>query len=724
MAPARQLLALSALAIQWSRATAEGPHHHHHHTASGSDDDLSNIALMRRESEEASLAAVAGKRKGRGPAGALAPDAPSSGSLLQTSSGSSNSTNTSGTEQYGAVRATKGTWLYPETVKILAGEATLACLNELPVATCMDRYGSFGFRRLYTETYDYIIKYGWDRPDWMSMPAVQRSRIMELIMPMTHGSASAEIQGSTDGVGVGKLAIATTQTLNIYQQLRLGVRALDFGIAEESSDNSTLWVARGTLNVDLRTALLQIKRFLGTYKKEVVYIFAGKADLWGTDGSLAGLKAEEEDTSKIPGQTVHEAVRSVLGDYLATHAKLDQHLPESEHSLENPRVHHLVSAGARVMYFWEGQQVLCLTLAECKATPGWQRHVSGEAPLPFGAPMAPGERAKKIKSTTGRVMEPLCVAPSGVSTVDEDPLKTIESFKNFEHDPVTAFSKSRPSCYPSDAVAPPLRAPTVLHEGDAYLRATLAREENLDNILGSSSTKYTAGEAVTAKSASERLNFMLLSIVMKRREEESQFFLNTQFLALDFIHPIFVHRLVEYNQAMPECGFDIHCLETGSCFAASKLMYTIDYLGGYCIPEVVNAWWVQERSEEGDWKSWQYAIMGVIFLLFVKLSVVVCIGSCSDYKAFPTWVRNDDFRGCICLRKSATAGKGLETAPDQMETLDAPPPTLGAPAPAASASTPTPAPTTAPAPATARPPPTAAAATATAAPARAEDEEF
>lgn len=635
-------------------------------------------AIMRRESEELSTMAAAGhahggvaRRARTASSRALRPDlADAAGgrarplnSNLYTKVATAfveNASTVKAPESNGIVQVASGTDELSETQKVLSEEDSLECLRKYPVETCTDRYGSLGIRRLFDEPFEYIIDNKWERPDWMAHPTVQARRLFEIIFPMTHGSGSAKLTGLTANAGKGTEAVAMTQSLNIFQQLRLGVRALDFGVAS-AEVGGHLWVARGYLNVELRNALLEVKRFLATYRSEVVFIYAGKADLWGSDGTIADLVAEESDLKRIPGQKVHQVVAEVLGDFLATHKKLDTGLPKSERVLENPKVEALVAAKARVLYFWEGQQVLCTTLEECKATPGWERSRTGDPPFAFGAPMAPGERARLMSHAGGRVIEPLCVAPSSAATVHDDLAETAESLKAFEKDPLSEFKRHRPSCYPQAGAAPALRMPTVLHEADAYIRATQELQAKMNAILGSASNKFTLGESLTAKTPGERLNFLLLASVMRRREIKDKFWLNTQFLSLDFMHPIFVHRLVEYNQGMPECGFGVHCLETGSCFAKSRLKYTADGQG-VCGPDSEVAAELEDHGSKGRWSTRRkiatLVCAGLVFKLFVALVIKVY----SPYALCATPACTHDFIGCVCWRKSLNQDESEDAA--------------------------------------------------------------
>jgi len=216
------------------------------------------------------------------------------------------------TESDGVMKVSRGTHNLSE---VIAAEETLEFLDHLLVATCMDRYGSYGIRRLFTELYDEIVKNKWDRPEWMAHPSVQRSCLFEFILPMTYASGSSKMEGGTTDVGKGTAAIAGTQTLNVNQQLRLGVRALDFGMVVAKDRDNSLWVACGLLNVELRDALLQSKRFLATHRKEVVFLFAGKADRWASEGFIKDLEGEDENPQRIPGQSIREVVNEVLGEF-------------------------------------------------------------------------------------------------------------------------------------------------------------------------------------------------------------------------------------------------------------------------------------------------------------------------------------------------------------------------------------------------------------------------
>jgi len=156
-----------------------------------------------------------------------------------------------------------------EGQRLQAEERNAACLDEQnrPITECMEKYGSYGIRRLYTESFHSMVQMGWERADWMADMEVQNQHLFQLTLPMTHLSGSYKVENGQP--------TAQMQKLRISQQLRLGVRALDLpvvvsaeGILQTASDKY--------LTEKLDTVLLDVKRFLETHENEVVFLFLRK----------------------------------------------------------------------------------------------------------------------------------------------------------------------------------------------------------------------------------------------------------------------------------------------------------------------------------------------------------------------------------------------------------------------------------------------------------------
>lgn len=130
---------------------------------------------------------------------------------------------------------------------------------------------------------------------WMSNLDPSR-KWTELCFPSTHNSATFMMDPST--LAWSKLLHVTPhlrgfvaqwtccQSLTLYEQLRLGVRALDLRI---STHAGTLWVSHKLACVPLAFALLDVRRFLMQTQREVVLVFV-KPD-WDHREGLANREA-------------------------------------------------------------------------------------------------------------------------------------------------------------------------------------------------------------------------------------------------------------------------------------------------------------------------------------------------------------------------------------------------------------------------------------------------
>merc|ERR1719310_1094051 len=160
----------------------------------------------------------------------------------------------------------------------------------------------------------------------MSHEAVQKKQILSVTLPMSHASSSFEIFNEFyHNIGKGESAATLRQTYDIYQQLRLGVRALDVPLAYNTL-NKNLYGAHGLLTVSLARILSDVDRFLTENENEVVMLDMRKATQLLPEktsyGSVGPLLAEETNTSVIPGEMVHKLVFSYLDEHLADYSKL------------------------------------------------------------------------------------------------------------------------------------------------------------------------------------------------------------------------------------------------------------------------------------------------------------------------------------------------------------------------------------------------------------------
>merc|ERR1719387_1317399 len=229
----------------------------------------------------------------------------------------------------------------------------------------------------------------------MSHSEVQKRKLFELTLPGTVSSGTYAITGEDAAAAGVTPYVVVSQNLDFYQQLELGVRLFDIRVAY-STENSLVYISHGALIIPLATALKDIRRFLEEHEREVIVLDVRKDD--NADSShLAPLVEEERTVTRVPGQLVHEAIQCEMKEMLATYKVLSK-LPGNEMA-ENPTIGALTDIGARVIYFWDTQQVLCTDFASCTGTPGWYPpDRRGGYPFAFGPPFVLGTR---INATGG-----------------------------------------------------------------------------------------------------------------------------------------------------------------------------------------------------------------------------------------------------------------------------------------------------------------------------------
>lgn len=240
------------------------------------------------------------------------------------------------------------------TEELMIREQNAKCLLMRPVFECMHEYGSYGINRMYTETAKDIEAMEWEQASWMENPAVQRQRLFDLTLPMSRSSASYDVASSGFLVGQSVTASIITQTLDVYQQLQLGVRALDVPIAVKIADNQ-LWATWGLPNVLLTRVLKDVRQFLQENEHEVIILSVRHATLLDDNVATVSHELLTQSTGVLPGEGVHMQVGHYLGRWLGTYEKL----AGLSAPRQNPVIAEMVQSQARLLYFWEGQQVLC-----------------------------------------------------------------------------------------------------------------------------------------------------------------------------------------------------------------------------------------------------------------------------------------------------------------------------------------------------------------------------
>lgn len=485
------------------------------------------------------------------------------------------------------------------------------CMVDMPVSVCWERFGSYGIRRLATQSWADIVYLGLARPDWMAHPAVQRKRLYELTLPGSHHSGAYQVPDSEAGQGPFGVI---TQTLNISQQLMLGIRAFDMRVVWSVKANA-LYLSHGYITVPLKHALQDMRQFLDRYPREIIIINARK-DLEMTEASnLKPLVDEESDALRVPGQTVHEAVFAELESLLTTFSTLER-LPANE-SLDNPLVSSLGDSGARALYFWEGQQVLCLGMESCHKTPGFARGPPGFG-LPFGPPLPLGVRAGASGASGRSAVEPGCVLMTDSEAKEAHPEKAVRRLKAMAGQLQKGYARGRlPACFDGSGAVPPVHSPTLLYSLDAVVTPLETERAAQMQLLRNAKAVFSRGEGFSLRSEAERTNYLLLAWLLKQGYRP--LFTQANVLSADFPSPILVHRIVEAMQDREDCGWALYCRVTGSCWAASLLQEA----SGACRQEAEVLAGLQQQAEGGLGPVLRVAAGGLaaasVALVFVAL---------------------------------------------------------------------------------------------------------
>jgi len=356
----------------------------------------------------------------------------------------------------------------------------------------------------------------------------------------------------------------------------LGVRAFDLRISVNPRRGNEPWVSHGLLAVPLKKVLKDMWSFLSQYKSEVIVIHAkkgiGSAKL--QEGYVKPLNDEETDPWKVAGETVHRQMSLYFEDMLATYWTLAK-LPVNE-SMEDPTIRSLVNIGVRVLYCWEGQQVLCVDLESCQGTPGWSS-LPWRTKFGFGPPMHPGQR-QNLTGTCARIMEPACLMGSWTFTSSAHPHETIRNVKAFTHDLVGHAQWQRPECVPQTGQVPKHQTPQILYNVEAFITPNEKEIITQQQILRNVHAVFARGEGFTLRSEAERTNYLMLVWMMRKGAQA--LFSKPSIISLDYISPIIIHRIVEAMQGYEDCGWAIYCKMSGSCWARS--LFSQD---GQCLEE-------------------------------------------------------------------------------------------------------------------------------------------
>lgn len=495
---------------------------------------------------------------------------------------SANSTDASDDEANVATDEPTTTTVAPVDVldasKIIQMEDDMAeCLMTAPLYECFEQQGSFGVRRLLNEDYEDMMTMGLARPDWMKTSNVQSARLFNLTLPGSRHSGSYDFTLGKNITGTGLAFGYQFQSLGVDQQLVMGIRAFDLQVTYNILAQE-LYIATQVLTVPLAEVLGQMVAFLQLYTTEVLLlnVHLAPASPGLDEAGRQVIAADDNSSTRVPGQTIHELMDKTFARRLATFTNLAR-MPLGE-SMENPRIKNLVSADARVLYFWNGQQVLCINLAACQRTPGWVKAWNG---LAFGAPLPLGMRTNSSGGGSGSAMEPGCVARLG-SNGSAVPETAADAAKLAILDLPSAVSGSTPTCFPADAQLPAVHQPTLLYWLDVAATLSADQVAAQQAILGNSTSFATSGDNFTVSTMAERVNYLALTWLLK--QGTGNVFSQPSVIALDFVSHMVVHRLVEANIGAADCGWSVRCLPTGSCWAQSRLDDS-DPSGQTCLPD-------------------------------------------------------------------------------------------------------------------------------------------
>lgn len=471
--------------------------------------------------------------------------------------------------QDGAVTVVAPVGTSSEQVKL--EELTEECMQEEPTAECMEKFGSYGIRKLFTESFENIQKLKQTRNGWMSHPVVQKRRFFDLTLPGSQNSGTYAITVENGPVAAANAPYGLiSQNLNLYQQLELGVRVFDIKVGY-SAESELVYISHGALMVPISTAMKDIRRYLEEHVREVVVLDV-KKDPNGGASHLKALKDEEKAPKRIPGQLVHEAIACVMKEMLVTYTTLNK-LPRDQMESENPTVAALTDLGAQVVYFWEGQQVLCTTFQECTLTPGWYPpdRQAGSS-LAFGQPFALGTRVNATGAKSHvHTIEPACNAHSEFYTKSDQPEQLLKKIQLFCLDMPGQIANKLPKCFPTGAKIPTEHSPTLWYSIDGWVTPTTEDDKIQTERMRGLKAIYTRGEGFTVKTEAERANYLLMSWFLKKGGQDV--FTRPNAIMLEFASSAMMPmiRLIEAMQGRPDCGWAIYCKDSGSCWADTLL---------------------------------------------------------------------------------------------------------------------------------------------------------
>lgn len=502
--------------------------------------------------------------------------------------------------------------------RIRLEESNRNCLAEASVGKCMSDHGSYGVPRLQQFSKDYYGKpnHWFNHADWMAHPNVQKQGIYNITVPGTHVSAAYAFLGEHKELGEKMSFGLLTQKEDLSEQLERGIRYFDIRVAW-SFKEKRLYAAYGVLLRPLEEVLRQINVWMHLHTGEVIFLSLRLARNLGKLNAnyVEPILDEMDSNATIPGQLVHNQVRTTLGGFVVTFDAL-RRMAGSSFNMQNPTVDALTKAGKRVMYFWEGQQVLCYDREECMKTPGWLPPTLGST-MAFGPPLGPGERAAYFEVGTGSVIDPGCIHQSWKLTKTSEPaqlMRNIETFckglrKSVGTQPLT-------QCIAPLSDLPPPGTPPILYEASVVLSLTPQDQERQQLIMSTAERGqiWQSGEAYELGSDAQHANFLLLTWLFK--EGNRQLLQAPNIFTMDFFHPLLAERIIHATQGRKDCGFAMFCKETGSCWARSMINGPKDE----CLIEKLV---VLELMWASGYLNWLWATT-VVFIPFGLLLLTCC----------------------------------------------------------------------------------------------------
>lgn len=512
------------------------------------------------------------------------------------------------------------------------------CLQENPLGECMEQLGSYTVKRLMETGPNKVDNVVFNFSDWMAHKEVKKQPIFNLTLPGTHVSAGYDFVGEHANLGKFMSYGILLQKHSIMKQLHMGIRFFDIRCAW-SFREKRVYAAYGLMLRPLEDILKQIRDFLSKYRSEIIVISLKKAKNIGkySKSYIQTLLDDEMSNQTVPGQTVHLEIRRILGRFLTTYQGLSFLDENANH--QNPSVGELAAIGRNVVYFWEGQQVLCLDRQLCSMTPGWLPP-SQSLPLAFGPPLAEGERQKYFEMTKKTIIDPGCIHSSwkrSKSSVAEDLITNIETFcKRMRED---VMQKPLTPCFAPLAPIPMPGDPPLLYQADVMISLEPHEQAKQQALMRDKANVWRQGESYTKTSDAERVNYLFLTWLMSR--DNAAVYLKPSFYVFDFAHPVVVQRIIEAVQKRKDCGFALYCKDTGSCWAKSLLPRDSDN----CLDEKDEMLKIEVESGEitkPHLFASKYGMAAFLACsLCIKLFIFCCCCRLCGYEATPYLSRKD-----------------------------------------------------------------------------------